>query len=181
MTKPHEDRKKAKMNRQFLIKMRVPIISMWNPWAIWVIIGWKKIETRTHDLSASACPRASCLRAPHRQTRRRAQAGRFRSLNGKTIAIHSTVKWDETALEKAGNYLTPSEVSETNEFLHLGGAIIGTADVIDYRPLTSSDSPLALIDCGSIKRYGMVLDNVRPMPTIPAKGKQGIWYLEDQK
>jgi hypothetical protein len=153
ITKPCEDHKKAKMNRQFLIKMRVPIISMWNPWAIWVIIGWKKIETRTHN--------------------------RFRSLNGKTIAIHSTVKWDETAIEKAGNYLTPSEVNETNEFLRLGGAIIGTADVIDYRPLTSSDSPLALIDCGSIKRYGMVLDNVRPLPAIPAKGKQGIWYLEE--
>ncbi len=54
--------------------MKYAVITLHQPWASWVIDGYKKIETRTHD--------------------------RFRSLNGKLILIHSSQKYnDDGALQ----------------------------------------------------------------------------------
>ena len=132
--------------------MVVPVISLWNPWAIWVGLGWKKIETRTHE--------------------------RFKGLVGKQIGIHSALKWDDTALELAGEYLSEDQRIQTRGFLRVGGAICWTAYVTAHRELDPLDSKAALIDCEHVTRYGLFLSDVTMIEVIPCKGKQGIWYHE---
>ena len=131
----------------------IPIISLWMPWANWVVLGWKGIETRLHK--------------------------RFYGLVGKEIGIHATQKWDESALDAAKPYLWPPHWESTHSFLRIGGAIIGTVCVVDARELTADDSKRALIDCGNTKRHGLYLAYPKIIEAIPAKGKQGIWYWRE--
>jgi hypothetical protein len=134
----------------FMGNEAIPIISLWPPWANWVMLGWKPIETRTHN--------------------------RFKSLAGKRIGIHATIAWDTDAIKLARPYLTLEQVGLTMNFLRIGGAILGTAFVEHERELTADDSLRALIDCGGYKRHGLFLSDIRIIEAIPAKGKQGIWY-----
>lgn len=131
---------------------RMPIISLWMPWANWVALGWKPIETRLHD--------------------------RFKGLLGKRIGIHATTKWDDKAMEMAAPYLTYEQFEQTKNFLRIGGAVICTAKVAGVRWLcnTPGDERRALIECNT-KRFGLFLEDVESIEAIPAKGKQGIWYL----
>jgi hypothetical protein len=134
--------------------MIVPVISLWMPWANWVVLGWKDIETRLHK--------------------------RFYGLKGKKIAIHASLKWDDTAIEQARPYLRDWQIEQTN-FMNrnkFGGAIIGTACCTTARELTDEDSFRALIDCGTVKRQGLVLAYPKIVKAIPCRGKQGIWYAE---
>lgn len=128
----------------------MPIISLWAPWANWVSLGWKRIETRTH--------------------------ARFRCLQGRRIGIHVTNKWDDTASAHAAEYLTYEQYSTSKEFLRIGGAIICTAFVRRFDLLNQLDSRDALIDCQHIERYGLFLEDIQQIEAIPCKGKQGIWY-----
>lgn len=130
--------------------MLIPVISLWNPWAIWVGLGWKKIETRTHQ--------------------------RFASLVGKTIGIHSALKWDEGAIQAARPWLTEAQIYQTQKMLRVGGAICWTAFVSEHRELNPIDNPSALIDCTHITRYGLFLRDLNAIELIPCRGKQGIWY-----
>ena len=130
---------------------RMPVISLWMPWANWVSLQWKPIETRLHK--------------------------RFASLVGKRIGIHASCKWDGDAPELARKYLTEAQLLQTEGFLHIGGAIICTALVTEFRKLTSEDSAAALIDCGSVERYGLILEDVQIIEAIPCKGRQGIFYV----
>ena len=132
--------------------MKTPVISMYGPWANWVGLGWKTIETRTHN--------------------------RFKSLVGKRIGIHKALKWDDSALELAGPFLTELQVAKTKTFLRVGGAICWTAFVRDSRELDPLNSIDALIDCTHVTRYGLFLSDVRTIEMIPCKGKQGIWYYD---
>lgn len=133
--------------------MKTPVITLWMPWANWVVLGWKEIETRLHR--------------------------RFYSLQGKEIAIHASHKWDDLALELARPYLQDWQIARTERFLHIGGAIIGRACVTNARPLTTEDSHRALIDCKGTQRHGLVLAYPRPLAeTILCAGKQGIWYYD---
>ena len=129
----------------------MPIISLWQPWASWVMLGWKTIETRTHD--------------------------RFRSLRGKRIGIHAALKLDPDWPRVANPYLTDEQIERTHKFLNVGGAIIGTAEVFNYGLLSAHHSDMALTDCHNIDRYGLFLRSLETIEAIPAKGKQGIWYL----
>ena len=130
----------------------IPVISLWMPWANWVSLGWKSIETRTHK--------------------------RFASLVGKRIGIHASLRWDNGAINAARPYLTQVQVLRAEKSLRIGGAIICTAIVSDFRPLTEEDEQDALIECRSVQRYGLVLTDIRQIEAIPCKGKQGIWYQE---
>jgi hypothetical protein len=132
--------------------MKTPVISMYGPWANWVGLGWKTIETRTHD--------------------------RFKSLVGKRIGIHKALKWDKDALVLAHPYLSNDQRERTMRFLRVGGAICWTALVKEHRALNESDSQAALIDCGETNRFGMFLEDVQMIEMIPCKGKQGIWYYD---
>lgn len=130
--------------------MKLPVISLWQPWSAWVIAGYKPIETRLHD--------------------------KFRSLIGKRIAIHSTAKWDDKAIEAAFDYVDdPTKlIVEKSE-----PGIVGTAFVRDTRWLHQlTDSREALIDCFTVSRFGLLLENIQPCELIPCKGKQGIWYFD---
>jgi hypothetical protein len=136
------------------IELRLPIITLWQPWAQWVALGWKTIETRKHK--------------------------KFASLVGKRIGIHAALRWDDAALDLAGEFLTPAERSATTEFLRVGGAVICEAFVREHRELNTLDNRDALIDCMHITRYGLILKDVRIIEAIPQKGKQGIWYMNPE-
>lgn len=129
--------------------MRIPVISMYGPWANWVGLGWKTIETRRHD--------------------------RFRCLVGRRIGLHVALKWDEKALSLAAPYLTEDQVDQTLRMLKVGGAICWTASVANGRWLNSLDSREAMIDCG-VPRFGLILRDVQVIEGVPCKGRQGIWY-----
>lgn len=137
------------------IKPDTPIITLYEPWSKWIALGWKTIETRTHN--------------------------RFACLKGKRIGIHSGLKWDRNAVNEAFLYLTPERLMWTYNYsrtsAHIcGGVILCTAMVEDFRELTEADSYQALIECRT-KRYGLILKDIVPLnPAIVASGKQGIWY-----
>lgn len=138
-------------------------ISLRQPWASWVIIGAKPIETRLHN--------------------------RFAGLKGQRIGIHATAKpsrrvsYERTMDAKdAAMYHWPAACGQEAEMWRMSswmypfGAVLGTAFVQDTRKLTGADSKDALIDCESVQRYGLILSNIFKFDKpIPAKGSQGIW------
>lgn len=128
-----------------------PIISMWMPWANWVGLGWKTIETRTHQ--------------------------RFRGLVGKRIGIHCALKWDKGAIEAARPYLDAYQVGLSSSFLKIGGAVCWTALATEHRQLEVGDEFDALIECRTV-RFGLVLTDVQRIEAIPMRGHQGIWYAQ---
>ncbi len=132
--------------------MRTPVISLWQPWAQWVLLGWKTIETRTHP--------------------------RFASLEGKRIGIHVAQKWDPEWRSLAEQWLTPKQIEATEGFLRMGSFIGATAFVERHRKLLGQDGYSALIDCGSTQRWGLDLTHLETIEAIPCKGKQGIWYFD---
>ena len=132
--------------------MIIPVISLWTPWANWVALGWKPIETRTHQ--------------------------RFRGLVGKQIGIHASLHWDKNAIESARPFLSSQQIIKTKGFLKVGGAVICTAYVSEFRELDPLDNAGALIDCTHVTRYGLFLKDVQIIEAVPCKGRQGIWYQE---
>lgn len=135
---------------------RLPVITLWRPWSDWVVLGWKTIETRTHE--------------------------RFKSLLGKRIGIHSGLKWDTTAVMAAYKYMTDDQRLQTMDFSRdkSAGRIICTAMVKDFALLSANASPAALIECGS-RRFGLFLTHVSRTPDEPwtrIKGAQGIQYVD---
>jgi hypothetical protein len=133
----------------------LPCISLWRPWATWVAFGWKTIETRTHE--------------------------RFRCLERRRIGIHAAMKWDADAVSAAAPFVGlfhPASIA-TWKGDH-GGRIICTAFVQRFAPLRADDSKTALIDCGSVERFGLFLADIIAVPDIPeshVKGGQGIFYV----
>ena len=124
--------------------MIYPVITLHQPWASWIVMGHKTIETRIHS--------------------------RFACLKGQTILIHAGKTMDPKAWPNP--YLTLERPIDYPQ-----GAILGKAFVRDFRQLNASDSPLALIDCGSVKRFGLLLEQIEQFKEpIPARGAQGIWY-----
>lgn len=133
--------------------MRTPIISMWMPWSNWVAEGWKTIETRTHP--------------------------RLASLRGRTVGIHSSRRWDNSAVNTAYPYLGGRRAAETarSDWDKLAGHIIATAHVFGFRELTPDDEAGALIECKTLL-YGLLLTNVKKITPIEVRGKQGIFYYD---
>ena len=133
--------------------MNLPIISLWMPWAQWVMLGWKRIETRLHP--------------------------RLQNLQGRIIGIHAAQRWDDSAMNAARPYLTEEQLWKSANFLKIGGCILGTVQALEHRELHANDSMHALIDCSATKRYGLVLADPKVViEAIPARGHQGIWYHE---
>jgi hypothetical protein len=115
-------------------------------------LGWKTIETRTHS--------------------------RFASLAGKRIGIHAAVRWDESAFDAAAPYLSSQRMVASRNFLRCGGGIICIATVRGVDWLTEKDSGQALIDCSTVRRFGLFLTDVETIPAVGCKGRQGIWYYD---
>jgi hypothetical protein len=128
----------------------LPAITLYQPWATWIMREWKTIETRTHN--------------------------RFSSLLNKTILIHSGQKTDEGASRNP--YLTIAQIKENPDEM-VNGYILGSVYVYGFRLLNDHDSKASLIDCGTVERYGLFLGRVNKFENpIPAKGEMGIWYYD---
>ena len=155
--------------------MKIPALTLHEPWATWIAVGLKTIETRTHD--------------------------RYKSLIGKQIAIHAGQRFDKGAIKTAHDALLPdasynhhSPTIETAiELLSKliaaarnprHGHVVCMSHIWATRWLSRDDSPDALIDCtpqnaGSrecVKRFGFFLGETERVldPTV-YKGHQGIW------
>jgi len=129
--------------------MIYPVITLYQPWATWIMRGWKTIETRTHE--------------------------RFACLNGKTILIHAGKLTDVNAVNNP--YLTEDQILLNPDEM-VNGYILGSAYVADYSKLLTFNSKDALIECITT-RYGLFLDQIDRWETpIPEKGEMGIWYFD---
>lgn len=129
--------------------MILPVITLYQPWATWIIRGWKTIETRTHN--------------------------RFACLDHKTILIHAGQTTDPSAFNNP--YLTKEQLTyEPDEIVN--GFILGGAYVQYLGCLDPDDGVNALIECETL-RYGLLLDQIKKFDQpIPAKGGMGIWYFD---
>ena len=128
--------------------MILPVITLYQPWATWIMRGWKTIETRTHK--------------------------RFACLDKKTILIHSGQKTDASAINNP--YLTKEQLLyEPDEVVN--GFILGSAYSLYLGCFDPDDGVNALIECETL-RYGLLLENVDVFKKpIPVKGEMGIWYF----
>jgi hypothetical protein len=126
------------------------VITLKQPWATWVLWGWKIVETRIHN--------------------------RFGSLLNKRIGIHAGLTMDHQAIVAAAPYLTPAQMRRSVEHQHVCGALLCTAFVHRYaKYVPASCSKHALIGC-YVPRSGLWLGEVQPFtPPIPMRGHQGIW------
>jgi len=131
----------------------MPVITLYQPWASWIIRGWKTIETRTHN--------------------------KFKSLMGKRILIHAGLTTDEGAAAN-NQYLSVRQLDECSTYPN--GFIIGSALVYEYRVLDENDSRAALIDCCSVIRRGLFLSEVLAFSKpLKAQGSMSIWYYDINK
>ncbi len=128
----------------------IPTITLHQPWASWILWGWKTIETRTH--------------------------ARFSSIYDQRIAIHAGKRFDPDAIRTAEPWLDEDRIWRTLQDW-ASGVILCTAYVEENRPLNRTDSPAAMCDCSEPGLWGLILTDIQPVtPPIPAKGRQGIWY-----
>jgi len=132
--------------------MIYPVITLYQPWATWVMRGWKTIETRTHN--------------------------RFVSLKNKRILIHSGQNTDKSA--KNNHYLTKEQLLfDPDEMIN--GFILGSVFVNDFQELTPDNAQGSLIECETI-RYGLFLEKIDKWKSpIPEKGQMGIWYYDTDR
>jgi|GEM_PF-891104 len=148
----YPDRRESDRRRTQREAREMKVITLWQPWATWVVLGWKTIETRLHP--------------------------RFSSLAGQTIGIHAGLKWDDTAIELAEKWLSDAQILLTKGLPpSTRGALIGTVSVIEHRLLTGADSKLALIDCENTQRFGLILERPITIEPVYVRGKQGIWNM----
>lgn len=130
--------------------MRLPCITLWRPWAGWVALGYKTIETRTHR--------------------------RFAKLAGQRIGIIAANKHDPQALLLADPWWPMPTMLTAEGGVHVQTGLVCTAQVVEHRGLTAPDSRAALIDCGTVERWGLVLEDVRMQHDPSIRGAQGISY-----
>ena len=140
-----------------MIQRIYPVITLYQPWATWIIRGWKTIETRLHD--------------------------RFKGLEGKRILIHAGKTTDNSDTVIYNKYLTAEQLAyhafKSEEIIN--GFIIGECFVQGFKALDESHSKYALIDCGGIKRYGLFLNEIMMLDDpIKVKGEMGIWYFDTE-
>lgn len=125
-------------------------ISLWRPWDLFVLLGWKSIETRTHK--------------------------RFKSLAGTTIAIHSAKRLDPNWKLLTEQWLSGTQQNQIARSILEGGHVHGIVEVWAHRRLGGHDSWAALIDCSECTRYGLDLDHARLLENpIEVRGRQGIF------
>lgn len=127
----------------------LPVITLYQPWATWIMRGWKTIETRTHN--------------------------RFACLNHKTILIHAGMTTDAAAINNP--YLSKEQLLHAPDEM-VNGFILGSAYALYLGCLDPDDGVNALIECETL-RYGLLLDNINVFKEpIPVKGEMGIWYYD---
>lgn len=128
----------------------IPVITLYQPWASWIMNGWKTIETRTHD--------------------------RFRCLSGKIIGIHAGSHFDASDQVMKNHYLSKDQIEISKEYPT--GVFLGTVMVDSFSKLNGTHSERALIDCQKVERYGLSLSWPKCFPSVLVKGSMGIWYFD---
>jgi len=147
------------LKRQTVTDQRA--ISLHAPWAQWVVLGWKLIETRKHD--------------------------RFKSLIGQRIFIHSAKFFDKTALAAAYPFMDSLQIGMSKNRnprdIYRPGHVIGSVDVVAGRWLKEVHNHDAMIECGgSVRRFGIFLSNARLFANpFPVVGRQGIFTIKGSK
>lgn len=134
-----------------------PVITLYQPWAAYVVSGMKTIETRTHT--------------------------RFNGLVGKQVLIHAAMNpdpnvwaWENYFIEK--NY-PPEALGWALKVASIRGAIIGSAFVDKFGPLDKRHSDAACIECESVQRYGLFLFDIKKWDEPQyVQGSMGIWYYD---
>lgn len=133
----------------------LPAITLYQPWATWIIRAWKTIETRTHN--------------------------RFSSLVNQTILIHAGMTTDGSDYTIHNPYLTREQIMHNPDEM-LNGCILGSAHVHRFQLLEGKHSKDALINCHITQRWGLFLKDIHKFETpIPVKGEMGIWYFDMDK
>lgn len=132
----------------------IPVITLWQPWATWVIKGYKTIETRTH--------------------------ARFKGLVDKTIGIHAGEAVDHSHHVIQNPYLAKSILIDS--MILPAGVLLGTVKVSEFRDLNYTHENAALIECEKVNRYGLFLSDIKEFDRYPkVKGGMGIWYFDLDK
>lgn len=136
-----------------LNKNILPVITLYQPWATWIMRGWKLIETRTHN--------------------------HLQSLLNKTVLIHAGKTTDNSFYAVNNPYLTKEQLLHKPEEM-VNGFILGSAFVFSTRRLNRDDNSLALIECGGdVMRFGLFLQDIKVFQEpIPCRGDMGIWYYD---
>ena len=103
----------------------IPAISLAQPWATWIAMGWKTIETRRHN--------------------------RLDRIIGRRIAIHASKTWDSSSLDVAGQYLTTAQIQRhglmTSRNMYPKGELVCLATVTSGGPMDQpADAAAALCD-----------------------------------
>ena len=136
---------------------------MWQPWASFVAMKWKTIETRTHE--------------------------RFKGLVGERIAIHATLKVDKTAFLNEyypSCMVGPRQIDNLVRFVTTcRGNILCTATVSSARWAPNVDfvereewNKKAM--CEVAGKFCFFLEDIEPLrEKVPFKGRQGIFHVPD--
>jgi hypothetical protein len=132
--------------------MIYPVITLYQPWATWIMRGWKTIETRTHS--------------------------KFAWLAGHQILIHAGQTTDASPATVANPYLTREQILFNPDEV-INGHILGRVRVDRANWLRDYHAEAALIDCSRAQRFGLFLEDLQRLPEpIACKGSIGVWFYD---
>lgn len=136
--------------------MRIPAITLRQPWASLIAGGLKTIETRTHD--------------------------RFRSLVRFRVLIHAGRQHDQSACRTIKAVIGAGGLLDWIHS-HYGdgcvpqGVIVAVARVAELEILGVQAERQAL--CATCGLWGLRLEAIRRVsPAVPAVGRPGLWYFD---
>lgn len=129
----------------------IPVITLKQPWASWIMDELKRTESRVHK--------------------------NFKSLVGKDFGIHSSQTYDLSDYVLKNPFLSQAQIDASLSYPT--GMILGTVHGKEFLELNYNHEKEALIECSSIKRYGLRLTNpIKFENPIPYTGELAIWYFD---
>ena len=139
--------------------LRVQTITLYEPWATFIVYGWKTIETRYHD--------------------------RFRSLSGRWIGIHASKRSPELYgdILMASRFMCGRDAADAwnifQEHGYRSGEVVCVAKVGWANRLRGSEDEECHALCPTRGLFGLGLVDVRPLKQpVPVRGHQGVWHWE---
>lgn len=138
-------------------------ISLWQPHATWIALGWKTIETRTHD--------------------------RFKNLVDQRIAIHAAKRrdWLYPCIPFWKEQILAIEAAKMVQQMHdemghiLCTAFVGKARWAPNVDCLEREEWTRRACCEICGRFCLFLDGIKPLSdSIPFRGRQGIFYVPDE-
>lgn len=144
------------------------VISLWQPWASLIVMGYKEYETR----SWSTKHRGPLI----------IHASKYKKLDPE-IYYHISKAVGIPSNEYKGSWL---HRLETGEDEHLFGAILGRVDLTgiistsskaDMENLYRKNPNEILMGDYNPNRFAWKLENPKMIKPIPCRGKQGLWSI----